>query len=396
MSTRRAISVTQKSASFIRKGDPLLVKESFPKELHFEEGEVVSLVDPQGQFVANAYLAIQNKGLGWIYSYHKEEAFDQTFFIQQFHTALARRQALLDDEMTTAFRLFNAEGDGIPGVTIDLYDSYAVFSWYSKGVYRYQAELIEAFKQVFPFVTGIYEKNRYQSDDQAASDFVEGQQAPEPLYVKENGVMYATYLDEGWMTGIFLDQRHVRQAIMERYASGKSVLNTFSYTGAFSVAAAMGGAAHTTSVDVANRSLEKTKEQFVVNGIDPDTQLIRVMDVFDYIQYAKRKSLAFDLIVVDPPSFARTKKRTFSVVKDYSKMVEDLIDISADDAIFVCSSNAANYKRDKFKADIEKAFKNKEVGCRILEEHRLPEDFPAPAASQTSQYLKVFIIQKTK
>lgn len=394
MEPQRAITVNSKSATYIKKGEPLLIRESFPKEINFEEGEIVELVTPQGEFVANAYLAQQNKGIGWVYSWIKGTAFDVSFFLQQFHSAIEKRKELLNDEMTTAFRLFNAEGDGIPGVTIDFYEGYAVFSWYSEGIYHYQSEIIQAFKEVFPFVKGIYEKRRYQQNDKQVSDFVAGEKASEPLYIKENGILYATNLDDGWMTGIFLDQRHVRNALMERYAGGKTVLNTFSYTGAFSVAAALGGARQTTSVDVANRSLEKTKEQFVINGINPEEQMIRVMDVFDYIQYAKRKELHFDIIVVDPPSFARSKKRIFSVTKDYSKMIEDLIDISSEDGIFVCSSNAANYKRDKFKADIEKAFHNKNVSYKILEEFRLPEDFPVPKASPISDYLKVFIIQR--
>jgi 23S rRNA (cytosine1962-C5)-methyltransferase len=110
--------------------------------------------------------------------------------------------------------------------------------------------------------------------------------------VKENGVTYATYLNEGLMTGIFLDQKEVRGQLVDGLAAGKTVLNMFSYTGAFSVAAAVGGAAQTTSVDLAKRSLEKTREQFAVNGIDPDTQRIHVMDVFNYFNYASKKRLA--------------------------------------------------------------------------------------------------------
>ena len=196
------------------------------------------------------------------------------------------------------------------------------------------------------------------------------------------------------MTGIFLDQRHVRLDLMSTYAPGKTVLNTFSYTGAFSVAAAMGGAAHTTSVDVANRSLEKTREQFEINGLSPEDHRIHVMDVFDYIQYAKRKDMKFDVIVVDPPSFARTKKRTFSVLKDYSAMVEDLIDISSDKGMFILSSNAATYKRKKFRSDLEKAFRNKGIDYSIVKEYGLPEDFTTVKANAASNYLKVFVVQK--
>lgn len=390
----RKLALNKRAASFVRKGAPLLAPENFDKDVHFEEGEVVSLTEPNGNFLGMAYLAKQNKGIGWVYSWQEGEQFNQAFFVKQFAKAANLREALLNSEVTTAFRLVNAEGDGLPGLTIDYYNQYVVFSWYSEGIYRYQEEIVQAFQQVFPSMKGAYEKHRYQTKDEHASDFLYGEAAPEPLLVKENGIQFATYLDEGWMTGIFLDQRHVRNALLEKYAVGKTVLNTFSYTGAFSVAAAMGGASHTTSVDVANRSLEKTREQFEVNGLNPDDHLIRVMDVFDYIRYAKRKELAFDMIVVDPPSFARTKKRTFSVTKDYSSMVEDLIDISAENGIFVCSSNAANYRRDAFLKDIEKAFRKKGKAYQILEEYRLPEDFPVPPNSMTSDYLKVFVIQR--
>lgn len=394
MSKKRVLTVAQKSVTHIKKGDPLLTPVTFDEEILFSEGELVELASPVGQFLGEAYLAKQNKGIGWVYSWEQGTHFDRDFFLAQFQQALTNRQVLLHSEDTDTFRLFNAEGDGIPGLTVDYYAGYAVISWYSEGVYLYKEEIVAAFQTAFPFVKGLYEKRRYQKDDEKASGFVYGEKAPAPHYVKENNVMYATYLDEGWMTGIFLDQRHVRRDLMETYAPGKTVLNTFSYTGAFSVAAAMGGAIQTTSVDVANRSLEKTREQFAINGINPDDHRIHVMDVFEYIQYAKRKKLTFDVIVVDPPSFARTKKRTFSVLKDYGAMVEDLIDISSEKGMFIISSNAANYKRKKFRSDLEQAFRNKGIGYSIVKEYGLPEDFATIKGNPTSNYLKVFVVQK--
>ncbi|MGP6140469.1 class I SAM-dependent methyltransferase [Jeotgalibaca sp. A127] len=394
MDKKRILTVSEKAVPHIKKGDPLLSPISFEEELEFTEGEQVQIVSPVGQFLGEAYLAKQNKGIGWIYSFEQGTDFDSAFFLNQFNQALKKRQALLESNDTDAFRLFNAEGDGIPGLSVDYYAGFAVISWYSEGIYHYKEQIISAFQEIFPFVKGVYEKRRYQQDDDKASGFVYGEKAPSPHYVRENNVLYATYLDEGWMTGIFLDQRHVRRDLMQTYAPGKTVLNTFSYTGAFSVAAAMGGASHTTSVDVANRSLEKTREQFEINGIDPAEHKIHVMDVFDYIQYAKRKAMTFDVIVVDPPSFARTKKRTFSVLKDYGTMIEDLIDISADKGIFILSSNAATYKRKKFRSDLEKAFRNKGIDYSIVKEYGLPEDFATATGSPTSNYLKVFVIQK--
>ncbi|MCY8252114.1 class I SAM-dependent methyltransferase, partial [Bacillus inaquosorum] len=162
-----------------------------------------------------------------------------------------------------------------------------------------------------------------------------------PIIILENGIQYAVDLNEGAMTGIFLDQRHVRKVIRDRYAKGKTVLNTFSYTGAFSVAAALGGAEKTTSVDVANRSLAKTIEQFSVNKLDYEAHDIKVMDVFNYFSYAAKKDLRFDLIILDPPSFARTKKRTFSAAKDYKNLLKETIAITADKGIIVASTNSS-------------------------------------------------------
>ena len=390
----KKITITQISEKKIKAGNPLLQMEDFPNELSFDEGELVELVDSRQKFVAKAYLAKQNKGVGWVFSLDNADSFNEAFFKKQFEKAKRKRTDLQSDPETTTYRLFNAEGDGIPGVTIDHYDGFAVVSWYSEGIFRYQTAIIAAFQAVFPETKGIYEKFRYQRKDGLISRYVRGDAAPTPLIVKENGINYATYLDDGLMTGIFLDQRDVRGALTERYAAGKRVLNTFSYTGAFSVAAAMGGAIETTSVDVANRSLERTKEQFAVNNLDGDAQKIYVMDVFDFIRYAIRIKLQYDVTIIDPPSFARTKKRTFSVTKDYTQLLEELIQITAPDGTLIVSSNAANYKEKNFKQDIDQAFKNSHCDYRILETFHLPSDFAVPAGSKTSDYLKVFIIKK--
>ena len=118
---------------------------------------------------------------------------------------------------------------------------------------------------------------------------------------------FAVYLNDGAMVGVFLDQRNVRKQIRDKYAKGRTVLNMFSYTGAFSVFAALGGASKTTSVDLANRSLSKTIEQFSVNEVDYEAQDIIVEDVFLYFKYAAKKKMKFDMVVLDPPSFARSK-----------------------------------------------------------------------------------------
>jgi 23S rRNA (cytosine1962-C5)-methyltransferase len=212
--------------------------------------------------------------------------------------------------------------------------------------------------------------------------------------VKENGINFPIYLNEGAMVGVFLDQRHVRKTIRDKYAEGKTVLNTFSYTGAFSVAAALGGASKTTSVDLANRSKSKTIEMFSVNSIDYEAQDIIVEDVFNYFKYAVRKQLKFEMVILDPPSFARSKKHTFSARKDYPELLVQAIQITEKNGIIVASSNCSTFNMKKFKDFIKKAFQQTGGSYKILEEFTLPEDFRTIKEFKEGDYLKVAFIQK--
>ncbi len=268
-------------------------------------------------------------------------------------------------------------------------------SWYSAGIYSFKEAVYEALTETVNY-KAVYEKKRFDSKGQymEQDDFVMGTPGEFPIIVKENGMNYAVNLNDGAMTGIFLDQREVRLTIRERYSQHKSMLNTFSYTGAFSVAAALGGAMKTTSVDVAKRSVAKTIEQFSVNNIDYEAQDIKVMDVFQYFKYAQRHHLKFDLVVLDPPSFARTKQITFSTAKDYPKLLMDAIAITEKNGIIVASTNNASFGMKKFKGFIDLAFKETNTRYKIVEEFGLPKDFRVPREFPEFNYLKVVFIQK--
>ncbi|WP_088815569.1 MULTISPECIES: class I SAM-dependent rRNA methyltransferase [Listeria] len=386
------LQVAPKYVKRYQSGFPLVQREmivNWPKQI--AEGQILRLVSPNKAFLGKAYYGKQNKGDGWVFSRKEDETLSTEFFRALLQEAVQNRQELFHDDTTTAFRLFNGEGDGLGGLTIDYYDGFLLLQWYSAGIYSYQKALLRAmFDQ--PFVKGIYEKKRFLREENT-HDFVGGDVPEFPLLVKENGMTYATYLNDGWMTGIFLDQRNVRRRIMEEFASQKNVLNTFSYTGAFSVAALYGGALNTTSVDVAKRSVAKTSEQFVVNGFNPEEQSILVWDVFEYMKFAKRKNMLFDLVIADPPSFARTKKITFSVAKDYGTLMEELISITAPNGTIIASTNYANFSLKKFKEIISAAFKESKRTFKIRETHTLPSDFKVHPEFPEGNYLKVLILE---
>ncbi len=388
--TMNRIRVNKRVEKKLAKG-LVLLEASDLENVNLKDQEV-EVHSQDGNFLGTAYLSQQNKGLGWFVSTDKV-TFNQAFFEMLFRQAKEKRKAYYQDDLTTAFRLFNQEGDGFGGLTVDLYGEYAVFSWYNSYVYQIRQTISEAFRQVFPEVLGAYEKIRFKGLDYESAH-VYGQEAPEFFTVLENGVLYQVFMNDGLMTGIFLDQHEVRGSLVDGLAMGKSLLNMFSYTAAFSVAAAMGGASQTTSVDLAKRSRELSQAHFQANGISTDDHRFIVMDVFEYFKYAKRKGLTYDVIVLDPPSFARNKKQTFSVAKDYHKLISQSLEILNPGGIIIASTNAANVSRQKFTEQIDKGFAGRSY--QILNKYGLSADFAYNKKDESSNYLKVISMKVSK
>lgn len=397
MRSEVTIKIKPKFIKEIKSGYPLILKDAIQNLNDVrEEGTIINVVDEKNQFIGKGYYGKQNKGYGWILTRKEKEQINQPFFESKIKSALHKRKDFYKSNDTTAFRALNGEGD-TGGLIIDYYDGYYVISWYSEGVYTFRDEIIAALQKVANF-KGIYEKKRFDTKGKyiEGDDFVAGERGEFPLIVKENGVNFAVYLNDGAMVGVFLDQRNVRKQIRDKYAKGRTVLNMFSYTGAFSVFAALGGASKTTSVDLANRSLSKTIEQFSVNEIDYEAQDIIVEDVFLYFKYAAKKKMKFDMVVLDPPSFARSKKYTFSAAKDYKNLLKETIAITENNGIIVASTNCSAFDMKKFNGFIDTAFKEMNGKYKILEEHSLPEDFRTIDQFKEGDYLKVAFIEKIK
>ncbi len=398
MRSEVTVKIKPKFIKEIKSGYPLILKDAIQNLNDVqEEGTIIKVVDEKNHFVGKGYYGKQNKGYGWILTRKESEQINQSFFESKIKSALHKRKQFYKSSDTTAFRALNGEGDGLGGLIIDYYDGYYVVSWYSEGIYTFRDEIIAALQKVASF-KGIYEKKRFDTKGKyiEGDDFVAGERGEFPLIVKENGVNFAVYLNDGAMVGVFLDQRNVRKQIRDKYAKGRTVLNMFSYTGAFSVFAALGGASKTTSVDLANRSLSKTIEQFSVNEVDYEAQDIIVEDVFLYFKYAAKKKMKFDMVVLDPPSFARSKKYTFSAAKDYKNLLKETIAITENNGIIVASTNCSAFDMKKFKGFIDTAFKEMNGKYKILEEHSLPEDFRTIDQFKEGDYLKVVFIEKIK
>lgn len=396
MNTEWTLQLKSKYVNDMKKGYPLIQKESVLNTAGLKhEGDLIRLTDEKQRFIGKGYYGKQNKGIGWILTANENEEINQSFFDEKIKNAIQSRTSFFQDPATTAFRVFNGEGDGIGGLTIDYFEGFYLFTWYSKGIFHFSHSIIEALKKSTD-IKGIYQKKRFDSEGKFVDEdgFVEGIRAEFPLIVKENGVKFAIYLNDGAMVGVFLDQREVRKTIKDHYSNGKTVLNLFSYTGAFSVFAALGGAVKTTSVDLANRSLSKTIEHFSINEVDYEAQNIIVEDVFHYFKYALKKNLKFDLVILDPPSFARSKKYTFSAAKDYKDLLKETINLTEDNGMIVASTNCSTFSMKKFKGFIETAFRESGEKYKIRDEFSLPSDFKTMKEFPEGSYLKVVFIEK--
>lgn len=385
----QTITLQGKNQQRYLNGYPLITQDVLPQSFT-PTTDWVRFETNQHQFIGVGYIGEEQRGMGWILT-SDDKPFSKKTIVQLMKKARQKRQAFFKQmDVTNAFRLINGIGDQLGGITVDFYNGYAVLSWYNRTIEMHKNEIVQALQTVFPEIKGIYQKWRYQNATKESAHLL-GEKASEPLVILENGVQYATYMNEGLMTGIFLDQKHVRGRLIDGQACGQNVLNLFSYTGAFSVAAAMGGATHTTSVDLAKRSRPKTNEMFAINGIDD--QNIYVMDVFDYAKWAQKKGLTYDMIILDPPGFARNGKKTFSVAKDYTRLVRTFLPLLSPGGTIIASTNVANISKVQFQKMVEQAFKDKNRTYRLQHLDQLPEDFATHAHYKESQYLKVFTYQ---
>lgn len=389
------IVIEKKQVRMYKSGFPILTKETITTTSHIkDEGTLLRLVDIDKKFIGTAYYGKENKGFGWVLSRNPKEIIDDEFFLKKFEQAHRLRTSFRNKPETTCYRVFNGIGDGIGGITIDFLAGYLLINWYNKGIYKFRTSILNMINQVFK-PKGIYQKIRYkESKDDIIESYVMGEKILGALTIKENGIKYNVYLDDGPMIGIFLDQREVRKRLRDYYSKGKNILNLFAYTGAFSVSAALGGALTTTSVDLANRSRKKIEEQFAVNDLDMKNNNIIIEEVFNYFEYIKRKQLYFDVIILDPPSFSRSKKRTFSIVKNYGDLLDKAIGCTRKGGVIIASTNYAQINKQKFENIIKKAFDNTGNKYEIIERYSLPKDFHVSSGWVEGDYLKVFFLRK--
>jgi 23S rRNA (cytosine1962-C5)-methyltransferase len=279
--------------------------------------------------------------------------------------------------VTDAYRMVDDGADGFPGVVVDRYADFAVLSVFAEGAMTEAPALAEALTTVG--IHGVYVKRRVRADlrkvpkgDVSPEAPLRGAPAPPDLHVTENGMKFHVDLTSGLSTGIFTDQRDTRSLVCDSSA-GARVLNLFAYTCSFTVAAALGGAATTTSVDLSQRALKRGHDNLVLNGVSGATHRLLRGDTRSFAGRARRRGERFDLVILDPPSFGTSKRGTFSVERDYAEIAEVSLALVAPRGRLVAVTNHLGTTRAALHAVVERAAAT--AGIRIAS----VVDLPMPA-----------------
>lgn len=286
---------------------------SFPS---FQNGEILPVHSAAGEFLAKAYFHTENSISGRVLTF-LDEPITQAV-TGRLVESIQFRKSLFDPAVTNCYRLVNAEGDGLAGLVIDIYDDIAVVQISTHGMESLKPLIIQILTSHFS-LRGIYEKSqstaRRQEGLANSSGLLFGE-CPKEVIVKENGVLFVVDIEGGQKTGLFLDQRQMRH-LVQTLSSNRRVLNCFAYTAGFSLFALKGGASSVTSVDMSRQACHYARENSLLNHLSAPQHEIVCENVFDYL---KRDVLPFDFIILDPPAFAKKKQDVNEACRGYKEI----------------------------------------------------------------------------
>jgi 23S rRNA (cytosine1962-C5)-methyltransferase len=380
----------------LRAGHPWVFRKALEQVPKIPAGSVVDLTE-NGKFVARGYFDPHSAIAVRVLTRDPRENIDADFITRRVRQALGERRSLIDLTDTDSFRLLHGEGDGLPGVVADLYAGYVVLKLYSAGLTPYRHLIVEAFKAAIPELKGILGRDELARDDveedegRGSGKMLYGTQAPELIPIRERG---ATFLVDAWKgqkTGFFLDQRENR-FLIRRLAKDRDVLNCFCFSGGFSVNAALGGAKSVFSVDLDPDAIALARENFTRNGLPAEKHDFLAADVFKIIQSFKEEGRTFDLIILDPPAFAKSQKAVQAAIDGYASLNRQALALLRPGGLLATASCSARVSPDDFMGAVREAGFKAGVDLALVEERYQPPDHPVRLQFPEGKYLKFYVL----
>ena len=306
-------------------------------------GDVVDVHDAGGNWLARGALNRRSQIAVRLLTWRQDEPVDRDFWRRRLERSIAARQALADDPATTAYRLVHAESDYLPGLVVDRYGEWLVVQFLTLGVERWKDELVDLLVDLVEGVHGVYERSdvdvRAKEGLAQRVGLLSGPEPPEIVEVLENGQRFLVDVRGGHKTGFYLDQRENR-ARLPAFCEGADVLDVFAYTGGFGACAAGGGASRVTLVESSAPVLDLARRNLALNGVEAERVEYVEGDVFSVLRAYRAQDRSFDVVVLDPPKFAHSKrevKRAARAYKDVNLLAFQLLRPSGALFTFSCS-----------------------------------------------------------
>ncbi len=390
------LKLVRSAALAVKRGHPWVYREGLSHAPGhagdgLRTGATVELTDEEGAFLARGLWDAASPIAVRVFDRARGPALDGAVLGGRTIAAVVRRDGRFDDE-TTPYRLCNGEGDRVPGLVLDRYGDVAVLRLDTDAWAPHLAGTVSALaapltsrgiRSIALRVTGEDKKLRPLA----------GPEPPDRILVRERGTTMEVDLAHGQKTGAFLDQRENRarvRALTRAMTPPPRVLNLFSYAGGFSLAAALGGAARVTSVDVAAAAHASAQRSFRANGLDPGAHAFAAADVFVFLDQARARGDRFDLVVSDPPSFAPSARALPRALVAYRRLHGAASAVLADGGVLCAASCSSHVTAEDFLATLDDAALERPLCLREL--HGQPEDHPTLAAWPEGRYLEFAVM----
>jgi len=349
------------------------------------EGDKIFVCDHQKKILATAYY-----GTGSITARVLDfgtVTIDSDFYSEKITRAFALRQklGLAENKRTNTYRLIHGEGDGLPGLIIDIYNNVAVIQSHSKGIERDVDLLNRALRKVFG---DKIEKIHVRSAEKGTNEKTQ----VEPVEVMEYGNSFLVDYVRGQKTGFFIDQRENRHLIA-RYAKGQKVLNAFSYSGGFSIYALNAGAIEVHSLDSSKSAMELVKTNLRINNLNDENHTCIVQDALAYINSSEAQEENYDIVILDPPAFAKHKSARHKAIQAYKRLNARAMNIMKKDSILFTFSCSQVVTPEIFYSTVRAAAIETGKRVQILHHLHQPPDHPVSIYHPEGEYLKGLVLR---
>ena len=353
-------------------------------------GQTIEVVSSQGEWLGYGAYSADSQIRARIWSFDKALVVDNAFFLQRIERAWALRTSLFDLNQTNGLRVVAAESDGLPGVTIDKYDTVLVCQLLSAGADYWRDAIVQALVTLFPDHS-IYERSdvdvRKKEGLKPVTGWLHLPRDNGEVIIKEHGMSLLVDVIQGHKTGFYLDQRASRAAA-KRYAKDKTVLNCFSYTGTFAVAALQGGAASVTNADLSELALATAERNAQLNQLDLSKLDNVKYDVFKLLRQYREQGRQFDMVILDPPKFAESKAQLMGACRGYKDINMVAMQIVKPGGLLLTFSCSGLMEDSLFQKIVADAALDAKRDCLFIEKLAQDSDHPIASFYPEGSYLK--------